>query len=131
MKITILKNRLIGLFLVFTLTFQSCSIYKKANLSLSEAEKTNLKTLVITDDNIKHKYTRIIKIDDNYYGEINTKGKTEQKLLSEDEIKSIRILDKTSSTIGNIVIALATLGIIVLISTVNFAPDFNIDDSGY
>lgn len=131
MKITILKNRLVSLLLVFTLTFQSCSIYKKTNVSLSEAEKANLKTLVVTDDNVKHKYTRIIKIDDNYYGETNTKGKTEQKLLSEDEIKSIRILDKTSSLIGNVVIVLVTFGTILLISTVNFAPDFNIDDSGY
>lgn len=127
MKITILKNRLVSLLLVFTLSLQSCSVYKKTAVTLNEAEKANLKTLVITTDNTKHRYSRIIKINDNYYGEVKTKGKIETILLSEEEIKSIRILDKTSSAIGNIAIVLVSVGgiylIVSLIELANWAAN--------
>lgn len=127
MRISNLKKRFVCLFLVFTLSFQSCSVYKKTAVTLNEAEKANLKTLVITTDNTKHRYSRIIKINDSYYGEVKAKGKIETILLSEEEIKSIRILDKTSSAIGNIAIVLVSVGgiylIVSLIELANWASN--------
>ncbi len=131
MRITTLNNRFICLLLVFSLTLQSCVIYKKEPISIEDAVIKNKKTLIINSDKTKHKYLRIIQIDGQYYGETKKGSKYKKVLLTENEIKSIHPMDKTASTIGNIVIVLVTLGGVILISTLNFAPDFNIDDSGY
>lgn len=115
MKLADFKKKFVCILLAITFTLQSCTVYKKTAVTLDEAENANLKTLVVTTDNTKHKYSRILKIDDNYYGEKKTKGKIEKILLSETEIKNIRLLDKTATTIGNIAIISGTLGIFILI----------------
>lgn len=115
-------KKIISFLLVISFSIQSCAVYKSDSVSLSEAVTNKQKNLVINNDNTKHKYFRIIQIDGQYYGKIKKDFEYEQVLLSESEIKNIRPINKTATTIGNITIAIATLGIILMIA----APDIDI-----
>lgn len=125
------KQKTICAVLAISFSLQSCVIYKKDSISLKEAEAKNQKTLIINTDNSKHKYKRIIQIDSQYYGEIKKDSKYDKVLLPENEIKNIYTMDKSASKIANVAIILLTMGGIIIISTLDFAPDFNIDGSGY
>lgn len=122
MRLSNPTKKAISLLLVISFSIQSCAIYKRDSVSLSEAVTSKQKNLVINNDNTKHKYFRITQIDGQYYGKIKKDFEYEQVLLSETEIKNIRPINKTATTIGNITIAIATLGIILMIA----APDIDI-----
>lgn len=115
MKLQYLKENLICYVLAIMFVFQGCTVYKKAPVTLEEAKLSNSKTLVVTNENLKTKYIRIIEIDGKYYGELKSNKNQIKILLTENEIKTIRVLDKTTSTIGNIAIVIGSAGLIVLI----------------
>ncbi len=128
MRLSNSNKKMTSILLATSFSLQSCAVYKK-NMTLNEAENAKLKTLIVTTDNVKHKYYRIVKIDDKYYGE--TKGKTKKTLLSENEIKSIRVFDKTATTIRYTEIILVTLGTAILINSLDSALDINIEDKNH
>ncbi|WPR72585.1 hypothetical protein SLW70_05460 [Flavobacterium sp. NG2] len=119
------KKRTICHLLAILFTLQSCSIYKKTSITLDEAERTNLKTLVVTSDNKKNEYFQIVKIDSNYYGEKKLNGKIEKIPLSKAEIKNIRVLNKTATVLVNTAILAGTAGAILLIIALKELDDWN------
>ncbi|MCI4444149.1 MAG: hypothetical protein JHC39_11670 [Lentimicrobium sp.] len=107
------KSKSICAFLIFTFLLQSCTVYQKTPVSISEAITTNNKVVITKTDFTKHKFRRIEQIEGQYYGVIKSNGNRVNVPLIESDIKSIRILDEKKSkwkTAGVIVAAsIATL----------------------
>jgi hypothetical protein len=110
-----LKNKTICFLLIIALILQSCAVYKKTPVTLNDAATADRKVLAVKSDNTKLKFIRIEQIDGLYYGHIKTKGGTEKIPLTESDLKTIRLLDKTATTIGNISIVVGSLGIVLLV----------------
>jgi hypothetical protein len=110
-----LKNRTICFLLIIALILQSCAVYKKTSVTLNEAANGDRKILVVKTDNTKLKFKKIEKIDGVYYGLIKTKGQIEKIPLTESDLKTIRVLDKTATTIGNVAIVVGSLGVVFLV----------------
>ena len=113
MKLQNLKNKTVCFFLVIALTLQSCSVYQKTTVTLNDAATANRRILIVKTDNTKIKFKKIEQIDGVYYGLIKTKGRIEKIMLTESDVKSIRILDKTATTLGNVAIIAGSLGFIL------------------
>lgn len=124
-----LKRKTISFLLVIALITQSCSVYKKTAVTIDEAVTADRKILVVKTDNSKIKFKRIEEIDGVYYGLIKTKGRIEKIPLTESDLKTIRVLDKTATTVGNVAIVVGSLGIVVLviaaIALSNWGDDWN------
>ena len=100
-----LKKKLVCGSLIFVLLLQSCTVYQKTPVSYLEATAINKKVVITKTDDSKHKYRKIEQIDGQYFGIIKSNGNLVNVPLKESDIKSIRLLNKTAST-------LATIGII-------------------
>jgi PBP1b-binding outer membrane lipoprotein LpoB len=110
-----LKNKMISVLFAVALMLQSCSVYKKYPASLDEAVKANARTIVFNTDDSKHEYTRVIQIDNEYYGEIKTISATKKVALSEADIKRIKVLDNNATTLRTVGIVVLTVGLVIAI----------------
>jgi hypothetical protein len=99
------KKKLVCGSLIFAFLMQSCSVYQKTPVSISEAATTNKKVVITKTDDTKHKFRKIEQINGQYFGIIKMNGNLVNVPLVGSDIKSIRPLNKTAST-------LATVGII-------------------
>lgn len=115
MRLKNLKSKTVCFLLVIALILQSCSVYKKTPVTLDEAVTADRKVLVVKVDNTKLKFIRIEQTDGIYYGRIKTRGGIEKIPLTENDLKTIRVLDKTATTIGNVAIVVGSLGIVLLV----------------
>lgn len=98
----VLKNKIVSILLIFVLMLQSCAVYQKTAVSLDEAAASKRKVLITKTDGVKLKLKKVEQIDGKYYGIVKVDGKTEKIILIENEIRTIRILNKTATTFGNI-----------------------------
>ncbi len=133
MKFKKLKTKTVCFLLVIALILQSCAVYEKTSVTLDQAVTADRKVLVVKTDNTKLKFIRIEQIDGIYYGRLKTKGKIEKIPLTESDLKTIRVLDKTATTIGNVAIVVGSLGIVFLVVVAIELSDFADDwgDWGY
>ncbi|PIF60900.1 hypothetical protein [Flavobacterium sp. 11] len=115
MKYKSLKTKTVCFLLVIALIFQSCGVYKKTPVTLEQAVTADSKVLVVNADNKIFKFIRIEQIDGIYYGHLKTKGKIEKIPLTESDLKTIRVLNKTATNIGNIAIVVGSLGVVFLV----------------
>jgi len=111
-----LKNKFISMILVLMLMLQSCTVYQKTAVTLDEAAASSRKTLITKTDGAKLKVKRVEKRDGTFYGIAKVEGKTEKITLVENEIKTVRVLNKTATTFGNI--GIVTGSAIVIFTTV-------------
>ena len=109
------KRKCVCVFLGFVFLLQSCAVYQKTPVSITEAAATNHKVLIIKTDDTKLKLKKIEQIDGIYYGITKDNGKIAKIPLSESDIKTIRVLDKTVTTIGNVAIVVGSMGIVLLV----------------
>jgi hypothetical protein len=124
-----LKNKIFSVLFIIALMLQSCSIYKKSPASLDEAVRANARTVIVNTDNSKQEFRRITQVDNEYYGEIKTISGTKKVLLSETDIKSIRVLDTTATTLTNlgiIIVPVAATLVIISLSSI----DLDLGSSG-
>lgn len=105
---------------------QSCSVYKKTPVTIDEAAKSNSRILIRRTDDTKLKLKRIENVDGAYFGVKRIDGKIVSLPLDEKNLKSIRVLDKTKTTLGNVSIVVLTLGVILI-----FIAASTIDNSSY
>ena len=126
MRLTRFKTKIISVTLVFILMLQSCSVYKKTPVTIDEAAKSNSRILIRRTDDTKLKLKRIENVDGAYFGVKRIDGKIVSLPLDEKNLKSIRVLDKTKTTLGNVSIVVLTLGVILI-----FIAASTIDNSSY
>jgi PBP1b-binding outer membrane lipoprotein LpoB len=133
MRLKNLKTKTVCFLFVIALFLQSCSVYKRPSVTLDEAITADRKVLVVKTNNTKLKFIRIEQIDGIYYGRLKTKGKIEKIPLTESDLKTIRVLDKTATTIGNVAIVVGSLGVVLLVIAAIELSDLGDDwgDWGY
>lgn len=122
MFITNFKSKFVCVFLVFVILLQSCTVYKKAPISISEASATNHKVLIIKNDDTKLELKKIELVDGVYYGFIDEDRGIVKIPLNESTIKTIRIIDKSASTLLSTGIVVIPLAIIITLVTANWGP---------
>lgn len=122
MFITNFKSKFVCVFLVFVILLQSCTVYKKAPVSISEASATNHKVLIIKNDDTKLELKKIELVDGVYYGFIDEDRGIVKIPLNESTIKTIRIIDKSASTLLSTGIVVIPLAIIITLVTANWDP---------
>lgn len=111
------KSKSICVFLIFVFLLQSCAVYQKTPVSIDEAVATKNKVLIVKTDNTKLKLKRIEQIDEKYFGVLKAEGNTVKVPLSETDVKTIQIINKSASTWGNIGIVVGSVfivGIVIL-----------------
>ena len=113
-----LKNKSMSMILVLMLMLQSCTVYQKTAVTLDEASASSRTTLITKTDGAKLKVKRVEKIDGTFYGIAKVEGKTEKITLEENEIKTVRLLNKTATTFGNIAIVAGSAIVIFTIVAV-------------
>ncbi|MCK0178922.1 hypothetical protein MWU50_06455 [Flavobacteriaceae bacterium S0862] len=92
--------------LSFLILLQGCTVYKSAPISIEEASKMDTAVRVITKDNEKLKYDRIVKENGKYYSVKNERTADVIKPIDTMQIKEVKAIDKTGSTV-------LTIGVIV------------------
>lgn len=127
MRLKYLKTKIVPITLVFVMLLQSCSIYKKTPVTLDEAAKANSKVLVERTNKEKFKLKKIENIDGKYLGKKKVKGETVSIQLDEKDIQSIRVLDKSKSTVATVFLV---VGSAILITAVIIAATFDLNFGG-
>lgn len=116
MRLKYFKSKFVCVFLVFVFLLQSCAVYQKNPVSIAEATATNHKVLINKTDDTKLKLKKIELINGMYYGVTKDDDKKIIKVrLNESEIKTIRVLDKPTSTLLTIGAVIIPVGIIIII----------------
>ena len=104
-------------FLIFSMILlQGCTVYKSTTVNLDEAYKSNTKAKVLTIDNQTLKFKRINLIDGKYYGISKNPSKFENMFLDKNNINSIKVKNKTASTIINVGVPIVVVGGIIWIN---------------
>jgi len=110
---------LITLLFAIVMFFQSCTVYKSANVTLDQAIQNESKVKVITMNNAKFKFKRIGVEDGNYYG-IKKKNNVVIRIpLDQNFVKIIKEKDKPLSTVLSIGIPLVIAGGVIAIVAQN------------
>lgn len=122
MSLTHFKSKFVCVFLVFVILLQSCAVYQKTPVSIEEAVTTKNKVLIIKTDDTKLKLKKIEQIDGVYYGIIDGDREAVKVPLNKSEIKTIRILDKSTSTLSTIVVVVVPLALIIIFATADWGP---------
>ena len=107
--------------LIFAFLLQSCTVYQKTSVTISEVAAAKNKVVITKTDNTKHRYRKIEQIDGQYFGIIKSNGNIVNVPLKESDIKSIRPLNKTASTLVTVGIISGTVIIILSIIGINAA----------
>jgi hypothetical protein len=119
MKLKLLKVKAISWFLLIIITLQSCTVYKKTPVTLSEALQSNKRVLVEMTNDKKMRLKRIERADSIYYGIQTAKGREFKVALHENEIKRIKVKDSGTSTFLTIGAITLTLGIVIIALLIN------------
>lgn len=99
-------------FMVTTLLFNCCTIYKNTPISLEEAVISKKKVKVITVSNEKLTYKQIQKKDTLYYGITIVNGDKISVPLNPDRIKTVKPKNKALSTV--LTVGGITTGVLLL-----------------
>ena len=117
------KKSLVCGFIIFSFLLQSCTVYQKTPISISEAASTNEKVVIIKTDDTKHKFRKIEQVDGQYFGILKSNGNLVNVPLIESEIKSIRPLNKRASTFATVGIASWAVIFLLVIIGINAADN--------
>jgi len=112
---TIRSNlKAISFFVIALILLQSCTVYKSAGVTIEEASKTQNKVKVYTTDNETLKFKRISFKDGKYYGVKSNYPERDSSLedipLDKKNIKSIKVKNKTTSTVLTVAIPVVVVG---------------------
>ena len=140
MKIIRLYLKKISVFLLFLITFQSCSVYHSKTATIDEAVRSNNKVKVLTNSNEIYKLHQLKMEDGKVYGVLKKGSETAERLadqgiikytdskyetiqIKDNTIKEIHLKNKTLSTVLSIAIPVVGVAVIliILIDTTSFS----------
>jgi len=107
--------------IAFSLILNSCSVYYKEEVTFDEAYLSKKPVKLVTNENKKIHLKKIILKDSAYYGYYWHEGKAITFPLSKEKYRSVRIKNRTASTLINVggsILTLGILGTIILIITI-------------
>jgi hypothetical protein len=128
------KSKCITYLLSMILLLQSCTIYHSSTGSAEQAIASNNKVRVDGSEGFSLKFKKIERIDDEIYGLTKTKSSTYKRLkgretkesqlddhiyvrLSEKEIQSLHLKNRTASTVVTILVPVLAIGVLVFAGT--------------
>ena len=109
----------ISLSLIALLLLQTCVVYQKTPVAISEAHDRG-KVMVITNADEKLMFKKIIQKDSIYYGLTTKRGGDITQQLNVDEVMAIYLKDQNRSNRATIIVtvlitmSLTTLGLLLL-----------------
>ena len=110
MKTIKIHLKIVAFLISSMVLLQGCTVYKSTTVTLDEASKSQTKAKVVTTDNETLWFKRIDLIDGKYIGVRNKVSKLEDMVLDKNNINSIKVQNKTVSTILNVVIPVVAVG---------------------
>ena len=105
----------LAIIIAFSITLSSCSVYYKKEISFNEAYLSEKPVKLVTHTNKKVLLKKIILKDTTYFGVYNSGGKKITFPLSNENYRSVRIKNRTASTLINVGGSVLTLGIFATI----------------
>ena len=120
MKAIKIHLKAVALFFSILILLQGCTVYKEANVSLEEAVRTDNKIKITTNDNQTLKFQKIGFEDGLYFGIKKIKGEMAKSKIEQENIKSVKLQDKPTSTILTIGIPVVILGVAIYFITDNY-----------
>lgn len=126
MKTIKIHLKIVAILISSMILLQGCTVYKSTTASLEDVSKSQIKAKVLTTDNQTLKFKRIDFIDGKYVGVISDDMKVNPEIefmpLDKNNIQSIKVKDKTVSTILTVVIPIAVVGGVLVIIGSNVDP---------
>ena len=116
MKTINIHLKTVAFFISSMILLLSCTVYKSTTVTLNEAYKSQTKVKVLTSDNETFIFKRIDFVDGKYYGVSKKVDQLEAAPLDNNNVNSIRILNKTASTVLNVGVPLIIAGGIIWIA---------------
>ena len=110
------KSKLAVIFLVLLILNQSCRVYHKESSTLEIAVKEQPRVKIITNNNEKYKFKKILLIDGAFYGIKMKNGKQNRIPLKIEELKEVKLHDKSTSLIFSVLVSAGAVGLIYLVS---------------
>lgn len=102
-----------ALFLGVLIVFQGCSVYHKGKRTLEQAVQEQKKVKITALDKRTMYFKKTVYKDGKYYGVKKLKDSTKDVWLFENDIKRLKIKNKTLSTIISIGIPIVIVGGII------------------
>lgn len=129
MKLYFKRINIIAIFLSFLVLGYSCVAYRSHGVSLDEAVASGDRSKVVNTVGESQNFKSIEKIDGHYYGVKLKGGENVRTPLDETKVRTVRLHNKTLSTILNISATSVILGTILLFaladSLVDASPSFS------
>jgi len=126
MKTIKIHLKIVAILISSMILLQGCTVYKSTTASLEDVSKSQIKAKILTTDNQTLKFKRIDFIDGNYIGVISDDMEVNPEIefmpLDKNNIQSIKVKDKTVSTILTVVIPIAVVGGVLVIIGSNVDP---------
>ncbi len=94
---------------------------------MDEAVVAHRKVKVRTIDNKKIILKRIEKTDSIYYGVTYVRGKLTKIPMQENQIKKIKVIDKSGSVVVSILMIIGIIGVVIITIFALTWHDFDID----
>lgn len=113
MKTINIYLKIVAFLIPSMIMLQGCTVYKSTTVTLDEAYKSQTKTKVFTSNNETLKFKRIDFINGEYYGISKNPSKFENMFLDKTNINSIKVKNKTASTILNVGVPTIVVGVII------------------
>lgn len=112
----IFRKRTYAICLLFTLIilFQSCRVYKSEHVSLETAVLEAKRVKIKTNDGETLKFKRIAKDSNQYFGLKKRKGALVKFPIAIEEVESVRLHNRTLSTILNVTAGVFVVGTVLL-----------------
>ncbi len=113
---------------IMLIFFQSCRVYHSKHVPLEEAVKSEKRVKIKTKEQKTLKFNRVVLEEGQFYG-IKVKGKQINKtLLKIEDLKKVRLHNKTMSIILGIAVPVITIaGIFVIAISSWSGPDIGGD----
>ncbi len=129
MKFLKKQFRLVTMFLVILIFFQSCRVYHRESVTLNRAIKEEKRVKIKTVENKTLKFKKLIFEDGKYYGikPDPFKYKVYKIPLNQNELLSIRLHNKGLSIFYGIsisVISIVVIGLAIVLSSFDLNLDF-------
>jgi len=104
--------KLVALFFATLIFFQGCTVYKSVPISIEQAVQNESKVKVITKNDNKLKFKRIINVDGKLYGVRNLEGTDRNLSLDRNSIETIKEKDIVLSVVLTILIPIAVIAVL-------------------
>jgi hypothetical protein len=122
----------IAVVLMILMSLQSCSVYYAKTATIDEALNSSDKVKIKSPDDAVYKFEKLTKVEEELYGLAKKKSQTAKQLndqiiwkksdsknvsilLTDKNISSVHLKNKSGSTMATIAIPVVTLGILAII----------------